>query len=52
MDEFHPLKDMFNVRIRHITSVFSDKFHKEQTWACLDIVNETHAPFPWHLICF
>jgi hypothetical protein len=21
-------------------------------WACLDIINETHAPFPWHSIGF
>jgi hypothetical protein len=43
MDEFHLLKD---VRIHHITSLSSDKFHKEWTWVCLDIVDETHAPFP------
>jgi hypothetical protein len=50
MDEFHLFEEVFNVYIYHITSLSNDKFHKEQTWACLDIVNETHASFPWHLI--
>jgi hypothetical protein len=27
-------------------------FHKEQTWACLDIVGETHELFPWCWIGF
>jgi hypothetical protein len=26
--------------------------HMEWTWVCLDIIDETHEPFPWHLICF
>ncbi len=43
---------MFNVRIHHITFPFSDEFHKEWTWVCLDIVDETHGPSPWHLIGF
>jgi len=38
--------------IHDVTSPFSDKFHEEWTWVCLDIINETHAPSPWHLISF
>jgi hypothetical protein len=38
--------------IHDITSPFNDKFHKEQTWVCLHIINEIHAPPPWHLISF
>jgi hypothetical protein len=41
-----------SIGIRDITSFFSDKFHKEWAWACLVIVDEIHAPFPWHLIGF
>jgi len=47
MDEFHILK---NVCICHITSLSNNKFYKKQTWACLDIINEIHAPSPWHSI--
>ncbi len=28
-----------------LTSV-NKEFHKERTWACLDIVDETYAPSP------
>jgi hypothetical protein len=45
-------KMVSNVRIRHITSPYSDEFRKEQTWACLDIINQIHAPSLWHLIGF
>ncbi len=38
--------------IRDITSLFNNKFHKEQTWVCLDIVDETHESSPWCLISF
>jgi hypothetical protein len=41
MNEFH------GINIRDITSPFSDMFHKEQTWACLDIVGEIHELSPW-----
>jgi hypothetical protein len=44
MNEFH------GIGIHDITSLSNNEFHEEQTWACLDIINETHAPFPWHLI--
>ncbi len=46
MNEFH------GIGIRDITAPFSDDFHKEQTWACLDNINEIHAPSPWKLIGF
>jgi hypothetical protein len=36
--------------IRDITSPFNNKFHKERTWVCLDIVDETCESFPWCLI--
>jgi hypothetical protein len=28
------------------------KFHEEQTWACLDIIDETREPSSWCLINF
>ncbi len=31
------------ISICHITSFFINEFHEEQTWAYLDIINETHA---------
>jgi hypothetical protein len=40
------MNELHGVGIRDITSLFSDKFHKEWTWVCLDIIDETHAPFP------
>jgi hypothetical protein len=39
-DEFH------GINTRDITSPSSNKFHEERTQACLDIVDETHEPFP------
>jgi hypothetical protein len=39
-----------NIGIHDITSPSNDEFHEEWIWACLDIVNEIHAPSPWHLI--
>ncbi len=44
MNEFH------DIDIHDITSPFNNEFHKERTWVYLDIVNETHVLFPWHLI--
>ncbi len=41
MNEFHC------VGIYDITSPFNDKFHKEQTWAYLDNVNETRELCTW-----
>jgi hypothetical protein len=35
VNEFH------NIDICDIISLFSDEFHQKQTWACLDIINET-----------
>jgi hypothetical protein len=32
--------------IHDITSPSNEKFHKEWTWPCLDIVDETHAVSP------
>jgi len=46
MNEFH------GINILDITSPFSDVFHNEQTWFCLDIINKIHAPSPWHSIGF
>jgi len=31
---------------------FSDEFHKEWTWVCLDIINEINAASRWHLIVY
>ncbi len=46
MNEFH------GVNIHDITSLSNDKFHEEQTWACLDIVDEICEPSPSCLISF
>jgi len=46
MNEFH------GVGIHDITSPSNDEFHEEQTWACLDFVDEIHGPFSWCLIGF
>jgi hypothetical protein len=46
MIEFH------GIGICDITSPYSNKFHKECIWDCLDMVDEIHAPSPWHLIGF
>ncbi len=43
------MNELHGIGIRDITSPSNNKFHEEQTWVCLDIINETHA-FPWHLI--
>jgi hypothetical protein len=37
------MNELHGIGIRDITSLSSDKFHKEQTWVCLDIVDETHV---------
>jgi hypothetical protein len=44
INEFH------GIGIHDIISPYSKEFHKEQIWACLDIVDEINAPSPWHLI--
>jgi hypothetical protein len=37
------MNECHGVGIRDITSHFSDEFHEIRTWACLDIVGETHG---------
>jgi hypothetical protein len=37
MNKFH------SIGIRNITSPFKDQFHKERTWAYLNIVDEIHV---------
>jgi hypothetical protein len=44
MNEHH------GIGIHDITSHFSDEFHKERTWVCLDIVDKIYAPSSWYLI--
>jgi hypothetical protein len=44
------MNEFYGIGIHGITFPFNDKFHEERIWACLDNVDETHAPFPWHLI--
>jgi hypothetical protein len=44
------MKEVHGIGIRDITSPTNNEFHEEQTWVCLDIVDETCAPSPWHLI--
>jgi hypothetical protein len=46
MNEFH------GIDIHDITSLFSDEFHEEWTWAFLDIIDEIHEFFPWRMIGF
>ncbi len=46
------MNELHGVGIHNITSFSNDESHEEQTWACLDIIDETHAPSPWHLIGF
>jgi len=46
------MNELRGVSICDITSPFNNKFHKEQTWACLDIIDETHEPSQWHLTSF
>jgi hypothetical protein len=36
------------IDIREITSLSNDEFHKERTWACLDIIDKICEPSPWH----
>jgi hypothetical protein len=40
------MNEVYGNGIHDITSFFNDKLHKEWTWACLDIIDEIHAPFP------
>jgi len=46
------MNELHGVGIHGITSPFNDEFHKEWTWACLSIIDETYEPFPWCLIGF
>jgi hypothetical protein len=46
------MNKLHGIGIYDITSPFSNKFHEEWTWICLDIVDETHAPSPWDSIGF
>jgi hypothetical protein len=39
------------IGFHNITSPFGKKFHGDQTWACLDIIDETRELFRWHFIC-
>jgi hypothetical protein len=38
------MNELHGVGIYDITSPFNDKFYKEQTWAYLDIIDETCEP--------
>jgi hypothetical protein len=40
------MNELHGIDIHNITSLSNDESHKERTWACLDIINETHAPSP------
>jgi len=44
------MNEPHGIGICDITSFFSDKFHEEQTWVYLDIVDETREPSLWHWI--
>jgi hypothetical protein len=46
------MNEPHGISICDITSFFSDKFHEEQTWVYLDIVDETREPSLWHWIGF
>ncbi len=47
-----PMNELHGVGIYGIITPFSDKFHKGQTWACLDIIDETFEPSSHCLISF
>jgi hypothetical protein len=38
------MNELHGIDIRDITSPYNDEFHEERTWACLYIVDKTHAP--------
>ncbi len=40
------MNELHGIGIHDITSPSSDKFHKEQIWVCLDIIDEIHVPSP------
>jgi hypothetical protein len=42
----HSKNEPHGINICDITSPFNDEFHEEWTWACLYIVDDTHALFP------
>jgi hypothetical protein len=46
------MNELHGVGLYGIISPSSDKFYQEQTWACLDIVDESREPSSWHLISF
>ncbi len=43
------LKMLIHDVIHNIISSFNNKFHKEQSWVCLDIINEFFQFFQKHL---
>jgi hypothetical protein len=45
------MNEFRGIGIYDITYLYNNEFHEEQI-GCLDIVNETHAPSPWHSIGF
>ncbi len=49
MDE-HSNEWNHNIGIHDITYPSNNEFHEKWIWACLDNINETHAPSRWHLI--
>jgi cytochrome b561 len=46
------MNEPYGIGIRDITSSSNDEFHEERIYVCLDIIDEIHEPFPWHLISF
>jgi hypothetical protein len=46
------MNELHGVDIYNIITPSSDKFHEEQTLACLDIIDETTKPSSWRLISF
>jgi hypothetical protein len=44
------MNELHGIGIRDIKSLFNNKFHKQSTWVCLNIVDETFAPSLGHLI--
>jgi len=46
------MNEPHSIGICDITSFSNDEFYKERTWACIDIIDETHDPSSWHYIGF
>jgi hypothetical protein len=42
------MNELHGIGIRDITFFSNNEFHEKQTWVCLDIIDKTHAPSPWH----